>query len=83
MSQKTNSEKAKPPGLCPSFGGNFCETPFHQCLFIPPPTSNTALVEAPWVKFVSRHIWPLARFFLVHQGGGGGGILDIDSKQGD
>ena len=58
------SEKAKLPGMCPSFAGNVGETQFHQCPFIPPPTSNTALVEATWVEFVSRHIWPLARFFL-------------------
>ena len=47
------------------------------------PTSNTALVEATWVEFVSRHIWRIARFFFVQQGGGVGGILDIDSKHGD
>ena len=44
-----------------------------------PPTSNTALVEAIWVEFVSRHMWPLLRFFFAQQGG----FFYIDSKQGD
>ena len=30
------SEKAKLPGMCPSFAGNVGETQFHQCPFIPP-----------------------------------------------
>ena len=34
------------------------------CLFPCLPTSNTALVEATWVEFVSRLIWPLACFLF-------------------
>ena len=33
---KSFSEKAKLPGMCPSFAGNVGETQFHQCQFIPP-----------------------------------------------
>ena len=33
---KKISEKAKLPGMCPSFAGNVGETQFHQCPFIPP-----------------------------------------------
>ena len=34
--EETKSEKAKPPGMCPSFAGNVGETQFHQGQFIPP-----------------------------------------------
>ena len=53
VTTKTSSEKAKTPGMCPSFGGNVGETQLHHFPFIPTSYLLRSVLEEKRFCFVT------------------------------